>query len=180
MRRLYIPALVVLMTGLYGCQTTKPEPAEVNGAIVQSFGDMAIENAILRQQTLYAYHFEADGPEPNELGCRELALLGSHYKQRAGMLRVRQGDASTELYQARIDRVRELLSKQGVPPENVSITDGLPGGNGMPSEDVMKITTGRNSPSMPLYNLDGNGSGSNSAESGMGEASNGGGRGPMQ
>ena len=181
MRRLNIFTLAVLLTGLCGCEAINPESPAVNNAVVQSFGDMAIENAILRQQTLYPYHFEQDGAEPNELGSRELALLACHYKQHAGALKIRQGDAAPELYQARIVKVREMLGDQGVPPENVCIADGLPGGNGMPSEDVLKITIGRNSPTQPLYYEGGGGTSSNGGgQGGMGQSMNGATGGSMQ
>jgi outer membrane protein OmpA-like peptidoglycan-associated protein len=52
-------------------------------------------------------------------------------------LNVKQGDASDELYDARKKSVRTFLTAQGVDPARIALTDGLPGGDGMPSQQAV-------------------------------------------
>ena len=54
-------------------------------------------------------------------------------------LNVKQGNASEELYHARKKTVRGFLNANGVNTDLVAIGDGLPGGDGMPSEQVVVI-----------------------------------------
>ena len=48
-------------------------------------------------------------------------------------LNVKQGDASVELYSARKKTVRAYLRENGVNTDLISLSDGTPGGDGMPS-----------------------------------------------
>lgn len=54
-------------------------------------------------------------------------------------LNVRRGDVPQELYQARIKTVVERLEEAGIAPSNIRIKDGFPGGDGMPSEQVLLV-----------------------------------------
>jgi len=143
-------AMLGLIT-VAGCDVTQSDRVAVNRAIVHSLGDMAIDNAIIAQHTLYPYHFIRDGSALNELGEKELAVLATHYRDQSGELNVHRGPAGEELYRARVARVVENLLKAGVGGDNVRIQDGFPGGEGMPSEKVIQITAKRNSPTSPLY-----------------------------
>ncbi len=52
-------------------------------------------------------------------------------------LNVKQGSASEELYDARLKAVRSFLEAQGVDTQRIALTDGFPGGDGMPSQQAV-------------------------------------------
>lgn len=143
--KLYTSMVVVtLLMGvlLAGCQesTAKgPDDRVVNTRLMNSYNDTAIQNAIISQHTLFAYHFVQDGPQLNELGERDLAVLTQHFARNGGSLNIRRHDLPTELYQARVNTVRERLKEAGIDMERVSISDAMPGGSGMASESVLVI-----------------------------------------
>jgi hypothetical protein len=168
-RNLISLTTVVLLVAIAGCQHAAESHA-VNVGIVRSVNDMAIQNAILTQQTLYPYHFVNDAPALNELGCCELGVLAAHYREHPGNLNIRQGRTPSHLYRARVGSVMDALAKAGVDTARIHIADGMPGGDGMSSELVLAITEGRNSPSRPLYTQGGGGVG----ESGGGLGASGG------
>ncbi len=252
-----------------GCSTVgneyvynDPEGQRVaNREMVTGSQDEQINNAIVRQKTVYPYHFVADAPSLNELGKHDLTILGRHYKDNVlpfagstnvlqevkvyfdydksfirpdahasldggltllnenpvadiiitgradqrgsedyndklgarraeevrqyliskggnpdrikivsrgkldaaaptsdepGMqrdrhavfqvaetqdfpvnLNVKQGNASEELYDARLKVVRGFLESQGVDTKRIALTDGLPGGDGLPSQQAV-------------------------------------------
>jgi len=130
---------------LAGCGGSAKEPAleidrgKINAGLVNSYNDMAMQNAIISQHTLYPYHFVTNGAELNELGQRDLAVLAGHYKEKPGGLNVRRDDIPAELYGARVDYVVASLKTAGVTTERISISDGMPGGSGMTSEKVLTI-----------------------------------------
>ena len=127
---------------LMGCEesTTKaPEERDINSRLLNSYNDTAIQNAVIAQHTLYAYHFVQDGPQLNELGERDLAVLIQHFARNGGSLNIRRHEASAELYQARVNAVRDRLREAGISNERVSVSDSMPGGSGMASERVLVI-----------------------------------------
>jgi hypothetical protein len=108
--------------------------------LVRTLNNIGIENAILAQHTLYPYHFVVDGEQLNELGQRDFAVLARHFTEHPGLLNVRQGDGiAPELYKARIAYVTSRLKEAGIDPQRMSISDGMPGGSGMRSEQVVTI-----------------------------------------
>ncbi len=136
--------LVTLLMGvlLTGCEESTmegPDELAVNTRLLNSYNDTAIQNAIVSQHTLYAYHFVPDGPELNELGDRDLAILTQHFSKNGGPLNIRRHEASAELYQARINTVREKLREAGIEMERVRVSESMPGGSGMASERVLVI-----------------------------------------
>lgn len=56
-------------------------------------------------------------------------------------LNVRQGQASDQLYKARVNRIVAFLEEQGVDSRLITITDSPSGGDGMDSERVLKVLT---------------------------------------
>ena len=127
---------------LMGCQENAaqgPDELAVNTRLVNSYNDTAVQNAIISQHTLYAYHFVQDGPELTELGERDLAVLARHLAVNGGDLNIRRHDTPAELYQARVSTVRERLREAGIDMERVRVSEGMPGGSGMASESVLVI-----------------------------------------
>lgn len=52
-------------------------------------------------------------------------------------LNVKRGDASAELYDARLKAVRKFLEAQGVDTSRIALTDGFAGGDGLPSQQAV-------------------------------------------
>ena len=148
-------AACLLVATLAGCEATeettpKLDLAKANAWMITSIRDSAINNAIVTQRILFPYHFVPDSAGLTELGQRELEVLAEHFEKHQGNLNVRQGGASNDLYKARIRSVQSALVEAGV-RNRIVIADALPGGHGMPSEQVLMIIEGRNSPTEPLY-----------------------------
>ena len=127
--------------------------------LVNTLNNIGVENAIITQHTLYPYHFGADAGELNELGQRDLMVLARHFKSHPGILNIRRAEAREELYDARVAHVLSRLKDAGVETSRMSVSDGMPGGSGMPSESVVTILQVQEEPSVPT--------GSGSASSGM-------------
>jgi hypothetical protein len=138
-------ALLCILT--LGCeQNAKPGPDQrlVNRRLINSYNDTAIENAIISQHTLFPYHFIPNGAELNELGQRDIGVLAGHFMKHPGSLNIRRYDTAAELYEARVNTVRERLREAGINVESMNISDGMPGGSGMPSERVLTILEEKN------------------------------------
>lgn len=115
------------------------EPPEVNTWMVQTVHDAQVENAVIRQQTLFPYHFVVNGADLNGLGKSDLAILAEHYRLYPGKLSVRKGDASKTLYEARLATVREAMKDAGVEIAKVEFTDSVAGGDGLSGREVLLI-----------------------------------------
>ncbi|HET6428337.1 MAG TPA: hypothetical protein VFJ30_08005 [Phycisphaerae bacterium] len=141
MKRTMLLCGAALAFGCAGCQEMpwRNQTPGVNRWMVQTVQDQAIQNAIVRQQTLYPYHFVINGEELTSLGEQEMRVLAAHYRTYPGQLSVRRGDESEQLYQKRVTRVLCVLQEAGVPVERVRITEDLPRGDGMSSEQVVQI-----------------------------------------
>jgi hypothetical protein len=135
-------ALAVSCYLLAGCTEYAqegPDKQLVNTQLVSSFSDIAMQNAIISEHTLFPYHFVKNGTELNELGRRDLAVLTGHFMENPGQLNVRRENIPTDLYEARVDVVLDRMKEAGIDTERVSVSDGMPGGPGMPSEMVLII-----------------------------------------
>jgi hypothetical protein len=144
MRILVFPLAAVLSVSMIGCQSQpKPHPddhAEANRAMVQWLNNAAIDNAIIRQHTLYPYHFVANSEKLNDLGYRDVMVLGNFYRMNPGKVNVRKADTPDGLYEARIDYVVRALEHHGVSRNRIEVVeDGFPGGDGASSQRVMQI-----------------------------------------
>jgi hypothetical protein len=136
---------------LLGCDTGQTESREVNTRIVQSLNNAAIRKAVIRQHTLYPYHFVPDCSQLNELGERELEVLAEYYCRHPGTLNIRRSDTDMSLYEGRVSTVRDRLAAAGVVVGRMTFRDGMAGGDGRPAAEVIAISEDRNSPSAPLY-----------------------------
>jgi nucleotide-binding universal stress UspA family protein len=135
-------ALGVAAALVAGCISKVPpfeDRSDHNAAVVNNVLDQAIRNAIVRQHTLFDYHFVQDSATLNKLGEHDLGLLAAHYKERPGTLYVRQGDTEAEQYEARVNEIKRRLVEAGVDKERIKVVDGLPGGDGMPMTRVLMI-----------------------------------------
>ena len=143
MKLTLITTLVLFCVLTVGCQDENmekpPDERVMNTKLINTYSDIAIQNAIISEHTMFPYHFVKNGAELNDLGQRDLAVLTQHLAQNGGHLNIRQLAASAELYEARVSLVREMLQEAGIEIERISISDGMPGGSGMPSERVLVI-----------------------------------------
>ena len=127
-----------------GCQEQEVDKnaldtSEVNRKIVDTYSDLAIQNAIIAQHTLYPYHFVNNSAQLNGLGERDLSVLIQHFQANPGKLILRQGNTDPLLYQARAQMVYEKLLQAGISDEKINMTDGMPGGEGMASNKIIEI-----------------------------------------
>ena len=142
MRRYGVLAVCLICSLGVGCQENLHEnqgDRNLDVELVNSLNNLGVDNAIIAQHTLYPYHFVANGEELNELGLRDLSVLARHFAEREGTLNIRRGEIAPELYEARVTFVIEELKKAGVDTGRMGIADGMPGGSGMPSEQVVTI-----------------------------------------
>lgn len=143
----------VLLTIILGCmlfaaiaceesQTGVQPPLDehlINSELVSTYNDMAIQNAIISQHTLYPYHFVDNSGKLNELGRRDLAVLAKHLAENPGRLNVRKDSICSELYESRVANVLDQLAQAGVDTARITVEDAMPGGAGMSSETVISI-----------------------------------------
>jgi hypothetical protein len=142
MRTSGVVAICLLGGLLSGCPEDARTAADrrLDQELVKTLNNIGVENAILTQHTLYPYHFVVDGEKLNDLGQRDFAVLARHFTEHPGLLNVRQGEGiSPELYKARITYVTSRLKDAGIDPARVSISDGMPGGPGLPAERVVTV-----------------------------------------
>ena len=137
-----ITMIVLFCILTVGCQEDMeegPNKRLINSQLVNSYNDIAIQNAIVSQHTLFPYHFINNGAEFNELGQRDLAALTSHFIKHPGHLNIRRHNTTADLYDARVNMVHKRLQEAGIDMERISISDDMPGGSGVASERVLII-----------------------------------------
>ena len=126
-----------------GCaETVREESVDeslFNRELVKTINDIAMQNAIISQHTLFPYHFVKNSDKLNELGRFDLTVLANHFMENPGHLNVRRNDTPEELYQARVSYILEQLEDLGIEAEQITVSDGMPGGSGMGSERVLTI-----------------------------------------
>jgi hypothetical protein len=141
--------LCILATGCEQPVEQGPDKHVVNSRLIDSYNNAEIENAIISQHTLYPYHFVQNGAELNELGDRDLAVLAGHFMKHPGRLNIRRQSTPAALYEARVNFVRKRLQQAGIDVARITIADGMPGGPGMPSEQVLTILQNKSQGTSP-------------------------------
>lgn len=134
--------IVLICVLIMGCQETvkeNPDKPVINRQVMGTYNDIALENAIISQHTLYPYHFVNNGVELNELGKRDLAVLIRHFTKETGHLNIRKKNISTELYEARVESVQKRFEEANINMDRISISDYMPGGSGIASESILVI-----------------------------------------
>jgi len=137
-----VATICVVCCLLVGCEkrVSKEEAGKkLDVELVNVLNNIQLENAIVAQHSLYPYHFTQDGAALNALGQRDLAVLARHFVKYPGSLNIRRGDTPVELYDARVAYAVQQLKQGGVATDRLTISDGMPGGTGMPSERVVMI-----------------------------------------
>jgi hypothetical protein len=156
--------------------TTYDDAREFDAAIVRAHQDDFEAAGIIRQHTIYPYHFVAETATLNELGQRDVAILAGHYASLSvdrgmppGALSVRRGDASPGLYDARVRAVTAELARGGVPNDRVRIADAVPGGDGMLPGRI-KVVLQRDTDNQAFYEMHEGTATPSGSSSGGGEA----------
>lgn len=149
MRWIMILTALCLLAAHAGCQkadadfkprgTVNLSHRPVNEALIHSYSVRHQDDAIVRQHTIYPYHFAHNSATLNALGRREVFVLGHYYRTNPGPLNLHQGDASAALYDARVKAVMDAMVAAGVPSDRIVIKDELPGGDGLPSDQVVLV-----------------------------------------
>lgn len=134
---LMVAASVMVSVGCESVVKDNNKNRDFNRTLVRTYNDMALTNAIVRQHTLYGYHFVPESVSLNALGERDLGVLAAHYAKAPGTLTVDDGGVSAELYAARVAGVEASLAEQGVDVEAMKVGPGMPGGDGKSSEEVL-------------------------------------------
>lgn len=84
--------------------------------------------------------YDASAPETDEAGMQEdrhAIFKVAELQDYPVNLNVKKGDASDQLYDLRKKSVRSFLQEQGVNTDLISLSDGLAGGDGMPSQQAV-------------------------------------------
>ena len=130
--------VAVLLSGCDLMMSSTPSRG-VDAWIVTSANDQAVRDAIIRQSTMYPYHFINNSAELNWLGASDLAALVDHFHLYPGRLSIRRGSAPQPLYKARAAEVLDVLRAAGIDVDRITVVDLPAGGDGMPSEGVIVI-----------------------------------------
>ena len=137
--KIIIAVFCVLLAGCNENAKKQPDKSTINSQLIKTYDDIALENAIISQHTLYPYHFVQNGNQLNELGKRDLDVLIKHFITEPGYLNIRKSDTPEELYTSRVDLVYNKLQKAGLNMDKINVNDEMPGGSGMPSETIIVI-----------------------------------------
>ena len=98
---------------------------------VRALQNLQIENGIIRQRTVYPYHFLVETANLNELGTYDLQILARYFERHSGKLNILRGDADNVLYEARVSSALQELAVLGVQTDRLQVVDELPPGDGM-------------------------------------------------
>ena len=134
--------------------------------VTESLRRASVEQAIVVQRSLFAYHFIPDSADLNELGMHDLQVLAAHFVDHPGEMNVRRGAASEDLYHDRVERVAEALAGMGVARDAIRIVDGKPGGDGVSSARMIQIFERESAPSETSPTDGGSGSSESSSNRG--------------
>lgn len=137
-----IMTMALLGILLIGCSESAERSQNrhiINRELINTYNDIAVQNAIISQHTLYPYHFDKNSAELNELGERDLRVLATHFAKNPGELNVRRNGISADIYSARIELVLDKLKEAGINVDKMSIANGMPGGPGMLSEKIITV-----------------------------------------
>ena len=145
MVRLHWMALLMAVGLAAGCSQHKkadyhsPKP-RMNQWVVQTYYDDQVRNAVIREHTVYPHHFVRDSADLTVRGRHDLDILAEHFRRYPGELNVRTGTDSKTLHKARMSAVKDYLASAAVQVDELAVSHrGMPGGEGLPAEQVLHI-----------------------------------------
>lgn len=145
MRRSTLVLMGAVAATVAGCvpkTVTLQEKADTNAMLIGYHQIEAEEAAVIRQATLFPYHFQRASASLNDLGRRDLMILARHWRDAPGdapeSIKVQRGDAGENLYRARVREVRSMFASIGI-SEGTILENGLPGGDGATAGRVLNV-----------------------------------------
>jgi hypothetical protein len=110
--------------------------------------DEQARRGVARERALYPHHFAPEAAELTDLGKATVAAIAEQLPAQGGSIRVSTGAATPELAAARVQSVAQRLQELGVPADRVVVANGLPGGQGGATIDV--LAAGAKATAQPL------------------------------
>lgn len=101
--------------------------------------DDQVRAGVLRQRCIFDHQFVSCSAGLTPLGSRDLGFLADAMRVDGGTICVRRGQASADLYRARLDSVRRSLAARGIDPGRITLSGGLAGGSGVESGEALLI-----------------------------------------
>ena len=116
-------AALVMLAGGCDWMTSRLADPSVDAWTITSANDQAVRDALVRQSTMYPYHFVTGGAHLNTLGASDLATLIGHFQTYPGRLSIRRGNAAKPLYDARVAEVLAALATGGIDVDRIAVVD---------------------------------------------------------
>ena len=146
--RFHLVAAGALVLAGAGCQSApKKDPARADQPVQESADQVEhnrlsvrmafaenVYNGIATERAVYPKDFFAGTADLNELGRQRVNMLIDASRDASGRIAVLRGDASDELFAARVSALRERLAEGGVNHEKVGVGEGLVGGETVSSD----------------------------------------------
>ena len=129
-----LPIMIALLLILQAACDRPPVRPEV-----RALQNLQIENGIIRQRTVYPYHFLPDTAALNQLGTYDLQILAQYFERHSGKLNVLRGHAGNALYEARVGSAMQQLAGLGVQTDRLQVVDEFSAGDGMLSARVIIV-----------------------------------------
>ena len=149
-RLLCASAVLVAVSALGGCGCQEDpismdpqSDAALDISLAEALRSQPIKDAVIAHHVLYPYHFVHNAAELNELGLRDVSIMAEHFRDHPGAINIRRGETPQALYQARVEAVRQAMGKDNVDIKRIVIEDSLPAGDGMSSQQVLRILADR-------------------------------------
>ena len=130
--------ILTIMTALFLFLPAACERPSVRDE-VRALQNLQIENGIIRQRTVYPYHFLPDTAALNQLGTYDLQILAQYFERHSGKLNVLRGHAGNALYEARVGSAMQQLAGLGVQTDRLQVVDEFSAGDGMLSARVIIV-----------------------------------------
>ena len=117
--------------GFAGIEWNDQTRRDTNAWMIRTYQGQQVENAVTRQHTIWSHHFVQGTTSLTPRALRDLGILRDHYlRHDGGVLTVRQGEASDELFKARLAVLESWLGDEGVQMAGVTIEHDLYTGDG--------------------------------------------------
>jgi hypothetical protein len=116
-----------------------PEERTLNADIVEMSLSQQVRDGAAEGRTIYPHHFVNGGAELNLIGERQVEALLPQSASDKTEINVLRGDASDDLYRARVETLRKRFLDAGFDQDRIAFVDKLPSGDGISSERVLQI-----------------------------------------
>ncbi|MBP7933231.1 MAG: hypothetical protein KA354_01170 [Phycisphaerae bacterium] len=126
------------LLGLWGCGggavsrlNAPPQGTSENPSALQDGYVNMTDNALLEDMSVSSAHFVPHTAELNALGVRRLNRYAEILKIYGGTLRYDELDGSDEMVKQRMDRIKGMLTSNGVEADKIKVVQAMAGGPGM-------------------------------------------------